>query len=105
MNNLADNCHERFRILAHAFRRFATRYNFLLEVGAGRMFAPHMFDPLGQIFTVESVKKTCVHIAHPDGRIIPFDTFNLFYRDSKEKRLTQLRALTHVHSLPILQPT
>jgi hypothetical protein len=36
-------------------------------------------------FDVRSVKKTCVHIAHPDGRIIPFDTYNLFYRDGKEQ--------------------
>jgi len=33
------------------------------------------------------VKKTCVHIAHPDGRIIPFDTYNMFYRDEKERTL------------------
>jgi hypothetical protein len=39
-------------------------------------------------FDVRSVKKTCVHIAHPDGkRIIPFDTFNLFYRDDLEERV------------------
>ncbi len=31
-------------------------------------------------FDVRSVKKTCVHIVHPDLRIIPFDTFNMFYR-------------------------
>jgi len=43
-------------------------------------------------FDVRSVKKSCVHIAHPDGRIIPFDTFNLFYRDDKEKRLNEIRA-------------
>jgi uncharacterized radical SAM superfamily Fe-S cluster-containing enzyme len=37
-------------------------------------------------FDVRSVKKTCVHIAHPDGkRLIPFDTYNLFYRDDREK--------------------
>ena len=43
-------------------------------------------------FDVRSVKKTCVHIAQPDGRLIPFDTFNLFYRGSLEKdRLTPLR--------------
>ena len=30
-------------------------------------------------------------IAHPDGRIIPFDTFNLFYRDGREKLLEPLR--------------
>jgi uncharacterized radical SAM superfamily Fe-S cluster-containing enzyme len=36
-------------------------------------------------FDVRSVKKTCVHIAHPDGRMIPFDTYNLFYRDNLER--------------------
>ena len=46
---------------------------------------PHNFD-------VRSVKKSCVHIVHPDGRIIPFDTFNLFYRDGKEQHLDALRA-------------
>ena len=39
---------------------------------------------------VRSVKKTCVHIAHPDGRIIPFDTFNIFYRDKRTGRLADL---------------
>jgi uncharacterized radical SAM superfamily Fe-S cluster-containing enzyme len=38
-------------------------------------------------FDVRSVKKTCVHIVHPDGRIIPFDTFNMFYRDHRERTL------------------
>jgi hypothetical protein len=42
-------------------------------------------------FDVRSVKKSCVHIAHPDGRIIPFDTYNLFYRDGKEDLLQRLR--------------
>jgi len=31
---------------------------------------------------VRSVKKSCIHIVHPDGRLIPFDTYNLFYRDA-----------------------
>ena len=39
-----------------------------------------------------SVKKSCIHIVHPDGRIIPFDTFNLFYRDDKEKLLEKLKS-------------
>lgn len=44
-------------------------------------------------FDVRSVKKTCVHIVHPDGRLIPFDTYNLFYRDGLEhSRLAPLRA-------------
>jgi hypothetical protein len=37
---------------------------------------PHNFD-------VRSVKRACVQIVHPDGRIIPFDTYNLFYREGK----------------------
>ncbi|MBO6939697.1 MAG: radical SAM protein [Deltaproteobacteria bacterium] len=43
---------------------------------------------------LRSVRKSCVHIAHPDGqRMIPFDTFNLFYRGSLEaERLVPLRA-------------
>jgi uncharacterized radical SAM superfamily Fe-S cluster-containing enzyme len=45
-------------------------------------------------FDVRSVKKTCVHIVHPDGRLIPFDTYNLFYRDDLEQtRLGPLRRM------------
>jgi uncharacterized radical SAM superfamily Fe-S cluster-containing enzyme len=45
-----------------------------------------------QAFDVRSVKKSCVHIVHPDGRLIPFDTYNLFYRDDLERtRLAGLR--------------
>jgi hypothetical protein len=32
-------------------------------------------------FDVRAIKKSCVHIVHPDGRIIPFETMNLLYRD------------------------
>src|SRR6185437_3363564 len=46
-------------------------------------------------FDVRSVKKTCVHIVHPDGRLIPFDTYNLFYRDNLEAtRLDPLRKVS-----------
>ncbi len=44
-----------------------------------------------QNMDIRSVKKSCVHIAHPDGRIIPFDNYNLFYREGKEALLTSLR--------------
>jgi uncharacterized radical SAM superfamily Fe-S cluster-containing enzyme len=46
-----------------------------------------------QSFDLRSIKKTCVHIAHPDGkRLIPFDTYNMFYRDGLEDgRLAPLR--------------
>jgi hypothetical protein len=44
-------------------------------------------------FDLRSVKKSCVHIAQPDGRIIPFDTFNLFYRDDRAQQLERLRRM------------
>jgi uncharacterized radical SAM superfamily Fe-S cluster-containing enzyme len=41
-------------------------------------------------FDVRAIKKSCVHIVHKDGRIIPFETMNLFYRDEKERHLQTL---------------
>jgi hypothetical protein len=39
-------------------------------------------------FDLRSIRKTCVHIVHPDGkRAIPFDTYNLLYRDGLEHTL------------------
>jgi 7,8-dihydro-6-hydroxymethylpterin dimethyltransferase len=43
-------------------------------------------------FDVRAIKKSCVHIVHKDGRIIPFETMNMFYRDEKEDYLKQLQA-------------
>jgi 7,8-dihydro-6-hydroxymethylpterin dimethyltransferase len=43
-----------------------------------RILIVQFLDPFN--FDVQSVKRSCIHIVHPDGRIIPFDTFNLFYR-------------------------
>jgi uncharacterized radical SAM superfamily Fe-S cluster-containing enzyme len=42
-------------------------------------------------FDVRAIKKSCVHIVHKDGRIIPFETMNLFYRDEKESYLKELQ--------------
>lgn len=52
-------------------------------------------------FDVRSVKKSCVHIAHPDGRIIPFDTYDMFYRDGRERLLDPLRAIATHNTTPI----
>jgi uncharacterized radical SAM superfamily Fe-S cluster-containing enzyme len=43
-------------------------------------------------FDVRAIKKSCVHIVHKDGRIIPFETMNLFYRDDKENYVKQLQS-------------
>ena len=40
---------------------------------------------------IRALKKSCIHIAQPDGRLIPFESFNLFYRDDKQKVLEALR--------------
>jgi uncharacterized radical SAM superfamily Fe-S cluster-containing enzyme len=56
---------------------------------------PH---PHALAFDVRSIKKTCIPIVHPDGRLIPFDSCNLFYRDQLEQtRLAPLRA----YSVPL----
>jgi uncharacterized radical SAM superfamily Fe-S cluster-containing enzyme len=34
-------------------------------------------------FDVRAMKKSCVHIVQRDGRIIPFEAFNLLYRDDR----------------------
>jgi len=49
-------------------------------------------------FDLRAVKKSCVHIAQPDGTIVPFDTFNLFYRDERRERLARLRAAADASS-------
>lgn len=54
-----------------------------------RVLIMQFLDPYN--FDVRSVKKSCVHIVHPDGRIIPFDTYNMFYRDDKEEQLQEIR--------------
>lgn len=55
-------------------------------------------------FDVRSVKKTCIHIVHPDGRLIPFDTYNLFYRDDLETtRLAALRRIPNQASVTNIQ--
>lgn len=37
-------------------------------------------------FCISSVKRSCVHFVTPDGKIYPFDTYNLFYRDGPNKK-------------------
>lgn len=37
-------------------------------------------------FDLATVKRSCVHFVQPDGRIIPFDTFNTFYREGAAGR-------------------
>lgn len=42
-------------------------------------------------FDVRVAKKSCVQFARPDGKLIPFDTYNLFYRDGLQSGLAKIR--------------
>ncbi len=44
-------------------------------------------------FDVRAIKKSCVHIVHNDGRIIPFETMNLFYRDEFKEKFEKLKRI------------
>lgn len=41
---------------------------------------------------LRALKKSCVHMARPDGRLIPFEAYNLFYRPGLEGRLGAIHA-------------
>ena len=43
-------------------------------------------------FDIRAMKKSCVHIVQPDGRIVPFESFNLFYRGERQALLDRRRA-------------
>ena len=46
-------------------------------------------------FCISRVKRSCVHFVTPNGQIIPFDTYNLFYRDTaaRERMKMSRRAI------------
>ncbi|MFO1341105.1 MAG: radical SAM protein [Burkholderiaceae bacterium] len=41
---------------------------------------------------IRALKKSCIHFAQPDGRMVPFESHNLFYRDERAVMLEALRA-------------
>lgn len=40
---------------------------------------------------IRSLKKSCIQFATADGRLIPFESHNLFYRDEKVNKLNEIR--------------
>ncbi len=58
------------------------------ELGYKNIFRVIIMEFLDRYnFDVRSVKRSCVHITHTDGRIIPFDTYNMFYRSGVDVEL------------------
>ena len=46
-------------------------------------------------FCVGGVKRSCIHFVTPAGQIIPFDTYNLFYRNGS---IDGIRAALHAEA-------
>lgn len=42
-------------------------------------------------FDLGGVKRSCVHFVEPDGKIYPFDTFNIFYREGAAGQAARVR--------------
>ena len=61
-------------------------YGDLFRIAIVEFLDPHNF-------CTGRVKRSCVHFVTPDQGIIPFDTYNLFYRDA-EARQRRLASLT-----------
>ena len=61
----------------------------LQEFNANALFVGmmHFQDPYN--FDLERVKRCGIHYATPDNRIIPFCSYNIFYRDKIEKRFSK----------------
>lgn len=55
-----------------------------------RVLIVHFMD--AETMDLRALKKSCVHMARPDGKLIPFESFNLFYREGKEAQLATIRA-------------
>lgn len=44
-----------------------------------------------QNLDIRALKKSCIHFAQADGTMIPFESFNLFYRDDRRDKLAEIR--------------
>lgn len=53
---------------------------------------------------IRALQRSCIHIVHPDGRIIPFDAFNIFYRPGKEAVLKEAMRLSGAGETTSLPP-
>jgi len=42
-------------------------------------------------FDVRAIKKSCVHIVTKEGKLIPFETMNLFYREEHKDKLKSIK--------------
>lgn len=54
---------------------------------------------------IRALKKSCIHFATPDGQMIPFESYNLFYRAGQRSKLDQIRRqLQQQHQMRVSGP-
>jgi hypothetical protein len=64
------------------------------ELGYDKVFRVLIVQFLDRFnFCLAAVKRSCIHFVTPAGKIIPFDTFNLFYRDGSDIAAKALAAI------------
>jgi hypothetical protein len=55
------------------------------ELGYDKVFRVTVVSFLDRFnFCLAGVKRSCIHFVTPDGRIIPFDTYNMLHRPRSE---------------------
>ncbi|HEX3652306.1 MAG TPA: radical SAM protein [Rhizomicrobium sp.] len=60
------------------------------ELGYERVFRIVIVQFLDRYnFCIGAVKRSCIHFVTPERKIIPFDTYNLFYREGIDPRLRE----------------
>jgi 7,8-dihydro-6-hydroxymethylpterin dimethyltransferase len=60
------------------------------DLGYDRIFRVVIVQFLDRFnFCLSAVKRSCVHFVMPTGKIIPFDTYNLFYRNGLDVKVRE----------------
>ncbi len=63
------------------------------EIGYDRVFRVTVVSFLDRFnFCLAGVKRSCIHFVTGDGRIIPFDTYNMFHRPGLPARAARAQA-------------
>ena len=89
-NHAGDFCGDEgdgLRIVAEVidFYRIGGDWDYLIKVVTRGMSGYDAFyQKLITNFDLATVKRSCVHFVTGDGQIIPFDTYNTFYREGAE---------------------
>ncbi|MGL4768168.1 MAG: radical SAM protein [Formosimonas sp.] len=59
-------------------------YNNVFRVLIVQFMDAHSLD-------IRALKKSCIHFATTEGQLIPFESYNIFYRDEKRQQLQRIR--------------